>query len=128
MYFTRKTDITGKNGQALTDTSSKCEPCQRLSFLVRMNYLIHTFCCLKTPQGQFPPIFRHLAAVPFPTASSMRSELLSRCTCLFFPRAPEAPPELRACNSGGFRTPDVSFNVTQLHPRSWLSTSKIQQT
>lgn len=94
----RKTDIAGKNGQALIDTSSKCESCQRLSFLVRINYSVHTFCCLETPQGQFPPIFRHLAAMPSPTASSMRSELLSRRTYLFFPRAPEAPPELCAYN------------------------------
>lgn len=86
MYFMRKTDITGKNGQVLMDTSSKCKPCQRLSFLVWMNYLVHTFCCLETPQGRVPPIFRHLAAVPFPTASSMRSKLLSRRTFFsFFP-------------------------------------------
>lgn len=56
------------------------------------------------------------------------SDLLSRPTYLFFSRTPEAPPELCAYNSGGFRIPDMSCNVTQLHPRSWLSTSKIQQT
>lgn len=123
-----KTDTAGKNGQALMDTSSKCESCKKCLFLVWINYLVHTFCWFETPQGQFPPIFRHLAAMPFPTASSMRSELLSRRTYLFFSRAPEAPPELCAYNSGGFRAPDMSCNVTQLHPRSWLSTSKIQQT
>lgn len=80
------------------ETSCKHEPCQRLSFL---NYSVHTFGCLETPQGQFPPILRHLAAEPFPTALPMGSELLSRCTYLFFPRAPQAPPELCAYNSGG---------------------------
>jgi len=51
----RKTDITGKNGQALMDTSSKRKPCQRLSFLVRKNYLIHTFCCPKHLRAGFLP-------------------------------------------------------------------------
>lgn len=58
------------------DTSSKCEPCKKCLFLVRINYLVHTFCWFETPQGRFPPILRHLAAMPFPTASSMRSDLI----------------------------------------------------
>lgn len=63
----------------------RVSPAPGFHFLVQMNGWVHTSGCFGAPRALFPRLHRHLAAVPVPTASLLRAQLLPRCLCLFLP-------------------------------------------